>query len=63
MKKNKERDWRTTLYTIIFEADTPGGKTFDLLLILSILLSVITVMLESVQSVKSIYGDHLVAIE
>ena len=37
---------------IIFEADTPMGKFFDLALLVMILLSVIVVMLESVESVS-----------
>ena len=38
------------MHEIIFEADTPLGKTFDILLIVAILTSVIVVMLESVES-------------
>ena len=37
---------------IIFEADTPMGKFFDLALLVMILLSVIVVMLESVESYR-----------
>jgi voltage-gated potassium channel len=50
-------DWRNALYTIIFEADTPAGKLFDEVLILTILLSVIVVMLDSVSSIEALYGD------
>lgn len=35
------------IYTIVFESDTPKGKLFDILLIGSILLSVLLVILES----------------
>ena len=42
--KPPENNWRNTLYTIIFEADTPAGKLFDEILILSILLSIIVVI-------------------
>ncbi|MCC4770423.1 ion transporter [Methanosarcina sp. DH2] len=49
--------WRNTLYTIIFEADTPAGKLFDEVLILTILLSVIVVMLDSVRSIEALYGN------
>lgn len=35
------------IYTIVFESDTPNGKLFDILLISSILLSVLLVILES----------------
>jgi voltage-gated potassium channel len=43
--RSKER-----LHEIIFEADTPAGKRFDVILLIMILLSVFAVMLESVQS-------------
>jgi len=55
--------WRDDLHTIIFEAETPGGKWFDILLIASILVSVITVMLDSVSSINSQFGPLLNTIE
>lgn len=39
------------LHEIIFEADTPRGKVFDVALIFLIILSVIIVMLETVKSI------------
>jgi voltage-gated potassium channel len=50
---------RLKIHEIIFEADTPLGKTFDVLLLLSIIASVIVIMLESVASIKSEYGNLL----
>ena len=47
---------RLRLHEIIFEADTPGGKAFDVALIGAILLSVAVVMLESVTSIREQYG-------
>ena len=44
---------REQLHEIIFEADTPGGKTFDVVLLWLILLSVLTVLLESVSSASA----------
>jgi voltage-gated potassium channel len=44
------RGWRRALYSIIFEADTPAGKAFDVILLLLILLSVAAVMADSVAS-------------
>jgi len=41
--------WREKLHEIIFEADTPAGKTFDIFLLVAILVSVITVSLETVK--------------
>ena len=47
------------LYIIIFEADTPAGKLFDVLLFLAIMASVAVTMLQSVGSIRSEYGDLL----
>ena len=49
--------------TIIFEADTPAGKAFDVWLIVFILLSVGAVMLDSVDRIHEQYGTYLYAIE
>lgn len=57
------RGWRTTLHEVIFEADTPAGKAFDVLLIFSILLSVAAVMLDSVASVRLTWGRWLYGLE
>ncbi|MHC4831697.1 MAG: hypothetical protein ACYTFT_15295, partial [Planctomycetota bacterium] len=38
--------WRVRLHDIIFEADTPSGKLFDVVLLVLILLSVVAVSLE-----------------
>jgi voltage-gated potassium channel len=55
--------WRTRLHEIIFEADTPAGKAFDIILIVSIVLSVVVVMVESVGHIQQDYGDLLRATE
>jgi voltage-gated potassium channel len=54
---------RARLHEIIFEADTPAGKLFDIILIVSILLSVSAVMLDSIRAVQREYGDFLYGIE
>ncbi|MGQ4809844.1 hypothetical protein NKDENANG_03280 [Candidatus Entotheonellaceae bacterium PAL068K] len=54
---------RAVLHEIIFEADTPAGKAFDVVLIVSIACSVCTVMLESVGWVEALYGSLLRTIE
>jgi voltage-gated potassium channel len=56
-------NWRSRLYEVIFEADTPAGKNFDIILIVSILLSVVAVMLDSVKSFRIAHGDLLYNIE
>ena len=55
--------WRRVLHEVIFEADTPAGKGFDVILIASILASVAAVMLDSIGSVRSAHGDILYGIE
>jgi voltage-gated potassium channel len=55
--------WRGRLHTVIFEAETPAGKTFDVFLIVLISLSVLTVLLDSVQQVSETYEAVLVAAE
>ncbi len=56
---NSPSSLRSRLHEIIFEADTPVGKLFDVLLIVSIILSVIMVMLDSVGSIRASYGRLL----
>ena len=48
--QNANTDWRAKLYEIIYEADTPAGKLFDVILLIAILASILLVMLESVSS-------------
>jgi voltage-gated potassium channel len=55
--------WRARLHEIVFEADTPAGRFFDFAVIWLILLSVATVILESVRHVRVQYGDLLYALE
>lgn len=50
---------KNKLHTIIYEADTPMGKLFDVVLLILILVSVILVMLESVASIDTHYHDFL----
>lgn len=57
------RSWRERWYEIIFEADTPAGKWFDVLLLIAILLSVAVVMCESVADLRAQYGTPLVRAE
>ena len=47
------------LHEIIYEADTKGGKLFDVILLIAILASILFVMLESVQSIDEKYGHFL----
>jgi voltage-gated potassium channel len=55
--------WRKLLYRVIFESDTPAGKTFDVILLWTILASVLVVMLDSVAAIRQVYGFHLYVLE
>lgn len=48
--------WRLRFYTIIFEADTRAGQRFDQVLIAVILLSVLVVIVDSVQPMQDRFG-------
>ncbi|MGD9486436.1 MAG: ion transporter [Calditrichaceae bacterium] len=61
--QNKLKPWQAKLHTVIFEADTRPGKYFDIGLIVTILVSVLAVMLDSVQSITLLYGNWLYAAE
>lgn len=49
--------WKRKLHEIIYEADTPMGKIFDIVLLILILASVALVMLESVKSLDVKYHN------
>ncbi|ABB39799.1 Ion transport protein [Oleidesulfovibrio alaskensis G20] len=55
--------WRRTLHEIIFEADTPAGRLFDIILIIAILFSVLVVLLDSVTTVRMRYAGLLFTLE
>ena len=48
---------RERIFEIIFEADTPVGKWFDIFLIIAIIASVFIVMLESVEHINERFGQ------
>lgn len=55
--------WKSKLHEVIYEADTPMGKWFDLVLLVVILLSVLLVMLESVQEIDAKFHEILWILE
>lgn len=55
---NKEK-----LFTVIFEADTLGGRLFDQALLIAILCSLLVVMLDSVDELSSRYKSFLTVLE
>ncbi|WP_103071448.1 ion transporter [Aquimarina sediminis] len=53
MSKNlSNKTWKDQLHSIIYEADTPVGKIFDIVLLILIVLSIIFVMTESVKGLS-----------
>ncbi len=46
----QKEGWRARWYDVIFESDTPRGKTFDVILLFFIIGSLLAIMLESVPS-------------
>ncbi|MFC5195989.1 MULTISPECIES: ion transporter [Bizionia] len=51
--------WQGRLHEIIYEADTPAGKLFDVVLLIVIIASILLVMLESVKSIDAQYHMFL----
>ena len=49
--------WREKIYEVVFGTESPAGRTFDLLLLIAIVLSVGTVMLDSVEPLHWKYND------
>jgi voltage-gated potassium channel len=62
-KEPAETNWRHRVYEVVFEAETPTGKLFDITVIALILLSVVAVVLESVRWIREIFGPELYAAE
>ena len=50
-------NWKDRLHEIIYEADTPAGKLFDVVLLWLIVLSVVLVMLESVEDINARFQE------
>lgn len=64
MKEDKpNKGWKNRVHEIIYEADTPMGKWFDILLFILIILSVLLVMLESVKGIDAKYHRTLFFLE
>jgi len=62
-RDKKQTGWKNKIHEIIYEADTPMGKWFDIVLFILIIASVILVMLESVKSIDAKYHQTLLALE
>lgn len=56
-------EWQKKWYEVIFLADTPAGKLFDVILLAVIVTSIVTVMLESVTQYQERYGQVFIWLE
>lgn len=63
MDVTKRNPTREKLAEIIFESDTQEGKLFDVILLISILASILIVILETVPSLNTKYGDIFYLLE
>ncbi|MCF4100944.1 ion transporter [Gillisia sp. M10.2A] len=57
-KTYSKAPWRAKLYEVIYEADTPMGKLFDIVLLIVIVFSIILVMLESIAHLNAKYYEE-----
>ena len=60
---SQQSPWQARLHEIIFEAETPAGKAFDVALLVAIVLSILAVCLESVTEIRAAYGPQLRILE
>ncbi|KPA88730.1 Kef-type K+ ransport system, putative NAD-binding component [Pseudomonas asplenii] len=60
---NSNNDWRQRLYVMIFQTDTVAGRRFDKILLLIILASLVTVVLDSIENIHQNYAGLLAGIE
>ena len=56
---HEEHTLKETLYRVIFESDTHAGRLFDRILIFVILVSILVVVLDSVQSISAKFHSIL----
>ncbi len=63
IKEEAASGWRHQVHDIVFESETRAGRAFDVTLITLILLSVATVMLESVKGARDVLGPELLIAE
>lgn len=55
--------WRSRLHEIIYESNTKEGKAFDVSLLILIVLSILVVMLDSIESYRNSYGHIFIILE
>lgn len=60
MSSKEPSEFKSKVYRVVFESDTRAGRLFDLILLWLILLSIISVFLESIESFRE---KHLAVIQ
>jgi voltage-gated potassium channel len=55
--------WRRKVHEVIYEADTPAGKLFDVILLVVIIISLVLVMMESVPKLGRLYAQEFIIAE
>ena len=63
MGKANNKNWRSRLHDVIYESNTPAGKAFDIVLLLLIILSILVVMLDSMEYYNKNYGHIFFVLE
>jgi len=58
-----KQNWRNNIFKVIYHADTPAGKWFDILLIAFIVFSVLIIVLDSVTQIHLDYGEFFYILE
>ncbi len=57
-REHEMAPWREKLNSIIFGAETKSGRCFDIVLIICIIISVLVVMLDTVDSLGQRFGVY-----
>lgn len=57
--KEETKNWKEKLHEVIYGTDTPAGKLFDIILLVVILVSILLVMLESIESFDTKYHNFI----
>ncbi|GHE33983.1 ion transporter [Sphingobacterium griseoflavum] len=63
MKKKKSDVFKRKLYRIIFRSDTPLGKYFDIALLVLIVVSIVSVFMESISEIRARYMPYIQVLE
>lgn len=63
MAEEKQESWQERLHEVIYESKTVSGKAFDVALLFLIVVSIIIVMLDSVEIYHKKYGQTYFILE